>query len=242
MKISIIIPMYNESAVIEQTARTLSQYMANRFSDYEILFSDDGSTDGCGNIVRNLHLPCVRVVGYSQNHGKGCAVRTAMLEADGDILLFTDADLAYGTEVIAKGVETMVAQEKVDILLGSRNLDANGYGNYTRMRRWMSKIYLRVLCLVGGFRLSDSQCGFKLFRRSAAKAVFSRMTVNGFAFDFEMILRAQSMGFRLSEMPVCILHHRESKIHMVRDSIRMLRDLRRIRKQIKKEEKQQKRT
>ena len=106
MKISVIIPMYNEASIIEDTAKTLYEYMSGRFEDWELLFSDDGSSDGCGEIVRKLELPHVRVVGYEKNHGKGCAVRTAMLEACGDLRMFTDADLDYGTEVIGRVAET----------------------------------------------------------------------------------------------------------------------------------------
>ena len=74
--------------------------MSEHFEDYEILFSNDGSKDGCDEIVRSLNLPHVRVTGYPVNQGKGCAVRTAVLEAEGDIVMFTDADLAYGTDII----------------------------------------------------------------------------------------------------------------------------------------------
>ena len=84
MKLSVCIPMYNESRVIAETASTLSSYLSSHFEDYELLFSDDGSTDGSAELVRRLALPNTRVVGYAQNRVKGCAVRTAMLEATGD--------------------------------------------------------------------------------------------------------------------------------------------------------------
>lgn len=236
MKISVIIPMYNERAVIEQTARTLCDAMSATFEDYEILFSDDGSTDGCGQLVRDLALPNVRVVGYEQNRGKGCAVRTGMLAAEGDILIFTDADLAYGTDVIAEAVARMEKNPACGMLIGSRNLEKNGYGGYGFMRRLMSRTYIRVLCLVGGFRLSDSQCGFKAFRREAAHAIFGRAKVDSFAFDFEAILRAQKEGIVIAEMPVRVLNHGDSKIHIIRDTVRMLSDLRRIRREVKREQ------
>ena len=104
IKISVCVPMYNESAVIEKTARALDAYMRQKFGEdnYEVLFSDDGSRDGCGDIVRSLKLPNVRVTGFSDNYGKGHAVRTAFLEAKGDIVMFTDADLAYGVGVIGR--------------------------------------------------------------------------------------------------------------------------------------------
>ena len=99
----------------------------------------------------------------------------------------------------------------------------------------MSKVYIRVLCIVGGFKLTDSQCGCKAFRREAARTLFSQCKVDGFAFDFEMILRAQREGIKIIEMPVKIINHRESKIHVIRDSVRMLRDLIKIKKDIKRE-------
>ena len=158
MKVSVCIPMYNENAIIANTARVLSDYMSASFSDYEILFCDDGSTDGCGNTVRALELPNVRVIGYEQNRGKGYAVRTAMLEATGDIRMFTDADLAYGTDVIARVVETFMQNADASLVIGSRNISRDGYEGYTWLRRVASRAYIRVLCLAGGFRLSDSQC------------------------------------------------------------------------------------
>lgn len=237
MQISVIIPMYNESRVIESTAKTLSEYMSARFSSYEILFSDDGSTDDSGALVRALNLPCVRVIGESENHGKGFAVRNAMLAAEGELLLFTDADLAYGVEVIGRIYDFYLEASKENgarLVLGSRNLDKHGYDGYRPIRKIMSKLYLRILGLVGGFRLSDSQCGCKAFEREAAREIFSRCEVDRYAFDFEAILWAQKLGFVISEFPVKILSHDESKVRIFRDTYRMLRDLKKIRKRIRK--------
>lgn len=241
MKVTVCIPMYNESSIIAATAGTLTEALQARFgTDYELLFCDDGSTDGSAEIVRSLQLPQVRVLGYPQNRGKGCAIRTAMLEAQGDYVLFTDADLAYGTDVIGQAVDTFAAAPDCDIVIGSRNLGKDGYAGYTPIRKLASKVYIRVLCLVGGFRLSDSQCGCKAFANRAAKQIFRRCTIDGFAFDFEALLWADRLGYRIAEMPVRVINHRESKIHLFRDTFRMLGDLwrmkRRIRKQAKAEE------
>lgn len=233
MKFSLCIPMYNESSIIEDTAKQLSEYMAANFEDYEILFSNDGSKDGCDKIVEKMNLPNVKVVGYPDNRGKGCAVRTAMLAANGDIVMFTDADLAYGTDVIKKVAVTFEKNPDAQMVIGSRNLSADGYEGYTFIRKLASKIYIKVLCIAGGFKLSDSQCGCKAFRKEAVQKIFPRCEVDRFAFDFECILWAIKYGMRIVEMPVKIINHRESKVNVLRDSIRMLRDLRKMKKRIK---------
>lgn len=234
MKISVCIPMYNENRVIAQTAKTLSDYMASHFEDYEIIFCSDGSRDGCDETVRKLDLPHVRVIAYPNNQGKGCAVRTAMLAAEGDVRMFTDADLAYGTDVIETVAKAFADNPDADLVIGSRNLKKDGYEGYTLLRKIASKVYIRVLCIAGGFRLSDSQCGCKAFSAKAATRIFPSCEVNGFAFDFEAILWAVKYNFKIVEIPVRVINHGESKVHVVRDTLRMLRDLRKMKKRIKK--------
>ena len=234
MKFSLCIPMYNESSIIEDTARQLSAYMQANFEDYEIIFSNDGSKDGCDKLVEALHLPCVRVVGYEQNRGKGYAVRTAMLAAKGDYVMFTDADLAYGTEVIGKVRDAFLSHPEADMVIGSRNLSKDGYEGYTPIRKLASKTYIKVLCLAGGFKLSDSQCGCKAFTADAVKKIFTRCEVDRFAFDFEAILWAVKYGMTIHEIPVKIINHRESSVNLVRDTLKMLRDLTKMKRRIKK--------
>ena len=233
-EITLIIPMYNENAIIADTAKTLHEYMSTHFESYEILFSDDGSKDGCGDTVKALALPSVRVVGYPDNHGKGCAVRTAMLEAQGEVVMFTDADLAYGTEVIRRAYDLLMSSPEASMLIGSRNLSKDGYEGYTAIRRIMSKAYIKVLCIAGGLKLSDSQTGCKAFSGKAAKDIFKRCEVNGFAFDFEAILWATKLKKKIKEIPVKIINHRESKVHVVSDTFKMLKDLRKMKKRIKR--------
>ena len=234
MKFSLCIPMYNESAIIADTAKTLAAYMAGHFHDFEILFSDDGSTDGSAEIVRALNLSGVRVIGYPDNRGKGSAVRGAMLAADGDVIMFTDSDLAYGTEVIERVAREMADKPELDVLVGSRNISEDGYEGYTFLRKLASKSYIKLLCLAGGLRLSDSQCGCKAFRGEAAKRIFSRCEVNGFAFDFEAIMIATRMKMKIGEIAVKVINHRESKVHVFSDAFRMLGDLGKMKKRIKK--------
>ena len=240
MKMTVCIPMYNESSVIADTAKVLSSYMSSHFNDYEILFSDDGSRDHSAEIVKALNLPNVRVIENPINQGKGAAVRAAMLEATGDYVLFTDADLAYGTDVIKEIADAFLNDPQSDVIIGSRNVDKSGYEGYTFVRKLASKIYIKVLCLIGGFRMSDSQCGCKAFTGKAAKEIFSRCKLNGFSFDFEALLWADALGLKVKEHPVKIINHRESKIHLLRDSFRMVRDILGIRKSVRAEVKKEK--
>ena len=231
---SLIIPMYNEEKILPSTIETLHAYMESAYDDYEIVFSDDGSTDRSRKIVEECGHPRIRVVGYAKNRGKGCAVRCGMLAAKGDIRLFTDCDLAYGTEIIRTLYDKFTAAA-CDVMIGSRNLSGDGYEGYTLLRRIVSKTYIRVLCTIGGFKLSDSQCGFKAFSARAAEDVFSRCETDGFAFDFEAILFATKLGYKIAELPVKIINHRESKVNVLSDSIRMLRDLMQIKKHVKEQ-------
>ena len=234
MKISICIPMYNENRVIADTAKTLSAYMEAHYQDYELLFCSDGSTDGCDQTVRSLNLPNVRVIGYEQNRGKGCAVRTAMLAATGDVRMFLDADLAYGIDVIDRVFQFFAAGREEQVVVGSRNLQKDGYAGYTFLRKIASKTYIRVLGLVGGFRLSDSQCGCKAFSATAAQEIFSRCEIDGFAFDIETILWATKLEIKIAEIPVRVIRHSDSKVRLLRDTFRMLRDLTKAKKRIQK--------
>lgn len=225
--------MYNESSIICDTAKTLTDYLHVKFDDYELLFVDDGSKDGTAALVQELKLPNVYVLGYEKNRGKGCAVRTGMLAASGEIAMFIDADLAYGTDVIKQAVDTLEAQPDKQMLIGSRVLHPKGYEGYTFLRKLASKAYIKVLNLYGGLKLSDSQCGCKAYRGTAIKEIFSRCETDGFAFDFETILWAQKLGCGIVEMPVKIINHRDSKINVVRDTFRMLKELRAIKKRVK---------
>lgn len=234
MKLSLCIPMYNEASIIDATLETVSAYMKANFDDYEVLFSDDGSTDTCRASVEAFPDEHIRAVGYEKNQGKGAAIRHAVMSAVGDIIIFTDCDLAYGLDVVKQAVEQFAANPDADVVIGSRNLTADGYEGYTFIRKLASKTYIKCLAMAAGFKLSDSQCGFKCFRRETAHAIFSTCEVNGFAFDFEALIKANNMGAKIVEMPVKVINHRESKVNVLRDSFKMLRDVRAIKKRNKK--------
>ena len=238
--LSVVIPAYNEEAVLPATIPALSDALSGMreeglISDYEILFVNDGSRDATADVIRAAAEadPHIRAPGYEQNRGKGCAVRTGVLASRGDYVLYTDSDLAYGTDVLADAVKKL-DETNADFVIGSRAIHPEGYAGYTFSRKLASILYLRFLALAAGFSHSDSQCGFKSMRGDSGRRVFAECTTDGFAFDFEMLLRAERMGMTIAELPVKIVNHRASKIHLVRDSLKMLADIRRIRKSVPK--------
>lgn len=236
MKISLCVPMYNESSIIEKTAKELSCYMSENYGDdYEIIFADDGSNDGSADIVNNLKLPNVKVLGYPKNQGKGCAVRHAVLASCGGIVIFTDADLAYGLDVISDAVK-IIENGEYSVLVASRAKHKEGYEGYTFIRKLASKTYIRVLNLFGGIKISDAQCGFKAFDGEVGRRVFALCKTNNFAFDLEVILWAQKMKLKIYEMPAKIINHRESKVRVLRDSFRMIKEISAIKRNIRKTE------
>lgn len=237
MKVSLVIPMYNESSIIDGAIKTFSEYLKSKYEDWELIFVDDGSKDGCGDAVRKASEtePRIRLEGYPDNRGKGCAVRTGMLAAKGDIVVFTDCDNAYGEDAVGRMID-MFSESKADIIIGSRNLSKDGYKDYTFIRKLASKTYIKVIGIVAGFKFSDAQSGIKGFRREAAQKVFRNCEVDRFAFDLEAIMIAQKAGFKIAEMPVTIINHRESKVRVLRDAFKMLSDVRKMKKRIKKTE------
>ena len=182
--------------------------------------------------AKSTEDPRVRLISYTPNMGKGCAVRTGMLASTGDIVIFTDCDNAYGTDVIGK-MAKQFEESDADVILGSRNISADGYEGYTFIRKLASKTYLKVLSIAAGFKYSDSQCGFKGYRGEAARRIFRNCEVNRFAFDLEATMIAQRLGYKIAEMGVKVINHRESKVNVLRDTPKMLADVRRMKKNVK---------
>lgn len=234
MDVSLVIPAYNESAIILDTIRAVSARLAELTESYEVLIVDDGSTDGTAELVRSCGDPHVRLESYSPNHGKGRGVRVGMLAARGDVILCTDADLAYGVDVFAVMLERF-ANGDAALVIGSRRMGPDGYQNYPPLRLLASRCFNLLVRLISGLNY-DTQCGIKGYRRDAARRLFSKCATDGFSFDFEVLMRADKLGLKVEEIPVSVINFRESKIDIVKDSCRMFRDLFRIRRAVRKEE------
>lgn len=233
MKLSLCIPMYNEEKILKDTVQTVSSYMKENFeSDYEIILINDGSKDGSLAIAEEAakEHEALRVITYEENRGKGYAVRQGVLGSQGDVVIFTDCDLAYGMDVVKEMYGLFEKNPQYEVIVGSRKKHPEGYEGYTAVRKFVSLSYIKILSLIGGVKLSDFQCGCKGFRGEIGREIFSRCIIDRFAFDLEALIYAQDLHANIGEMPVKIINHRESSIRLVRDSIRMLKDIRRMKK------------
>ena len=234
--VSVVIPMYNEELNIARTLEELNNALSASGLDYEIIFSNDGSTDASADIVSEYASSHsgIRLVGGSENHGKGHAVRQGVLAANGEHIVFTDCDLAYGTDNIIKMLSELESSE-YDLVIGSRAICRTGYEGYTFFRKIASKCYLAFIKLACGFSQTDSQCGIKGFKREAAKRIFSFCETDGFAFDLEVLMLASAFHYSIKEMPVSICRHSEatSKISPLKDAFKMLSNIGKIKKHVR---------
>lgn len=233
MDVSLVIPAYNESAIVLDTIRAASAKLAELTESYEVLIVDDGSADGTAELALRCGDPRVRVERYAPNCGKGRAVRVGMLAAQGDIILCTDADLAYGVDVFAVMLDRFAAGDAA-LVIGSRRIGPDGYQSYPPLRLLASKCFGLLVRLISGLSC-DTQCGIKGYRREAARSIFSQCAIDGFSFDFEVLMRADKLGLKVEQIPVSVINFRESKVNIIRDSCRMFRDLFRIRRMVRKE-------
>ena len=237
MRLTVVIPMYNEEKIIFDNLKTLLLCLGGGLEpeDFEVIAVNDGSTDRTEELVKAL-LPLhnnLRLVSYEQNKGKGYALKQGIAEARGDFVLFTDSDLAYGAPVVLSFLSAF-EEGKGQMILGSRPICPDGYSGYTLLRRIASKCYLRIVRFFSGFSFSDSQCGIKGFERDLAKSLFGALETCGFAFDLEILLAAADRKTPYYELPVRILNHSSSTVHPFADAFRMLKDLRKIKKRRKK--------
>jgi dolichyl-phosphate beta-glucosyltransferase len=228
--ISAVVPVYNEEVCLEASLRTLAGYLRGRYGDrFEIVAVDDGSRDRSLEILRALPAELrVRLLENTINLGKGASVRRGMLEAGGDPVFFTDADLSTPLAELER-FEPLLA-EGYDVVIGTRkHKGAQIEKSQNAIRTYMGLGYTKVVNSLLGLDLSDFTCGFKLFRREAAQAIFSRSVVDGWSFDAEILFLAKRLGFRIAEVPVRWEDKPDSKVRVVRDTVRSFAELLAIR-------------
>jgi dolichyl-phosphate beta-glucosyltransferase len=228
--LTIIIPAYNEARRIGPSLEKIVQYASGSDLSVDLLVVDDGSTDGTADVVRETvagRMP-LRVVTNDPNRGKGYSVRRGLLEASGDCVLFSDADLSTPIEEADHLLAAI--REGADVAIGSRSMK----GSHISVHQpwWREKagklfgLMVRLLVLPG---IQDSQCGFKCFRAEAARRIAPLLTLDGWAFDVELLLVARRMGCSVAQVPVEWRNDPNTKVRMLTDGPRMLADMLRAR-------------
>ena len=217
-RLSLILPCYNEAERLPATLAAYLSHLPSTPGTVEVVVVDDGSTDGTAAVAQAVAAgdPRVRVLPSSPNHGKGFAVRTGMLAAVGELVVFTDADGAYGPGELDRVVHALA---EAPVAIGVRPA-ASATARFARSVA--SRGFNRLLRALLGLPFHDTQCGLKGFHQQAARAVFSRARVDGFAFDVEVLVLASRLGLAVAEVAVQAQHRPGSTVHLLGDSRRML--------------------
>jgi glycosyltransferase involved in cell wall biosynthesis len=228
--LSIVIPVYNETSRIAPTLDLVLRFVQSRSEICEVLIVDDGSTDETAHMVERVcrETPVVRLLRNPGNCGKGYAVRNGMLDARGEYLLFTDADLSSPITEADRLLEPL--KDSYDVAFGSRALKPEWVSpRQPWLRQTAGKTFNLFVRSLTALSFGDTQCGFKAFRRDAARAIFSRQTIPGFGFDVEILYLARKLGYRTLEVPVHWANDTRTKVRPFRDGWRMFGDLLQIR-------------
>jgi glycosyltransferase involved in cell wall biosynthesis len=223
---SIVIPAYNESARIGGTLQAVVACIRQRGWNAEVIVVDDGSHDDTAEIVRAFakNAPELRMIHNPGNRGKGYSVRNGILQALGEVVMFTDADLSAPIEE-ADGLFAAIVGG-ADIAIGSRWLERTRQSiRQPLYRQFFGRCFNVVTHAVMGLPYADTQCGFKAFTRAAAQTVFQLQTIERWGFDPEILFIARKRGYRVVEVPVSWAHDERTRISYLRDGTRMLQDI-----------------
>ncbi len=231
--VSIVIPVYNEEKNIAETMRRVQAFMSLKDLSWECLIVNDGSSDSTESIAQNTIKAQTqsrfRLLSNPSNHGKGFAVRQGVLASSAKYVLITDADLSAPIKELDKLIKAL--EEGYDIAVGSRAVRSKDADVQQTFKRRLAgrifNIFVKILVLRG---ISDTQCGFKCFKKKAAHELFNAQKLDGFSFDVEVLRLAQKRGFRIKEVSVMWRQGKQTRVRLFHDSIKMVKDLLYLRK------------
>jgi dolichyl-phosphate beta-glucosyltransferase len=225
--LSVVVPAYNEEVRLRVSLPAILDYLERAGRSFEVVVIDDGSVDATRSVAESFAARGVRSVALGRNRGKGAAIRAGVLESSGDLVLLTDADLSTPISEIERLEPEL---EHADLVFGSRAVEGARIDRpQPQFRQWMGKTFnLMIRTLVAG-GIHDTQCGFKLLDGPTARALFSDLLLDGFAYDVELLWLARQRRLRVAEVGVVWNHSPDSRVHLFSDSARMALDVLRIR-------------
>ncbi len=226
--LTVIIPAYNEETRLPWTLAQLTAFLDHWGLDYRVLVADDGSTDRTAALARDFGPRC-GTLRLTPQGGKGRAVRAAMLRATGRVLAFTDADLPFRLNALQEGYQ-WIRQGKCQVVFGARDIEgAENLAPRRPLRRLATFAFREIVRRLVSHEVTDTQCGLKLFSRRAALEIFSRATIDGFAFDAEVVLLTARLGLPFRRVPVALVNEFSSTLSLRRNALPMLLDVVRLR-------------
>jgi len=230
-QLSIVIPAYNEAARIDATLDRVLRCVAECGWEAEVLVVDDGSTDGTPEIVERWmeHSDRLHLIQNPGNRGKGYSVRNGLLQAAGDVVMFTDADLSAPMVEAERLLAAL--RDGADVAIGSRWLDRERQTIEQPMyRQIFGRCFNWITRRVMGLPFKDTQCGFKAFRRDAAQVIFRLQTIERWGFDPEILFIARKLRYVIREVPVTWGHDERSRLSYLKDGMKMLEEMAIVRK------------
>ncbi len=225
--LTLVIPAYNEEFRLPKTLTDAAAYLDQWGIDYRVIVVDDGSKDNTAKLAAGYGDRFSTIC--QPNGGKGSAVQNGLLAATGRVVAFTDADLPYDLAALKAAYE-IVSKGEADAVFGSRDMDDSASLVERQLLRTLaSQVFRGIVTFLVSRQIRDTQCGLKIFSQSAARAIFSRSTVKGFAFDAEAVFLAHRLNLRLRKVPVTLINEYASTISLSRNAIPMLMDVVRVR-------------
>jgi glycosyltransferase involved in cell wall biosynthesis len=221
-KVSVIVPAYNEEKVLERNVKSLHKSLWGILDDYEIIISEDGSTDRTAQIAKSLAGESVKVTNNGKRLGKGAAIKCAAASASGSLILFMDADLASDPAHVKHLVESL--EGGADIVIGSRYLKESK-AQRKAVRHFASKSFNVIVQALFGSKISDHQCGFKAFRKETVLPIMDEIEDKRWFWDTELLVRAQRKGLKVEEIPIAWKEADDSKYRLFQDTLHMTSSL-----------------
>ena len=224
-QLSVIVPSFNEELRLPGSLELIAVYVNASNRSTEVLVVDDGSTDRTAEVAAAFgdRIANLRVLKNGENRGKGYSVRHGMMEAKGEYVLFTDADLSAPIEEADK---LLCALQQYDVAIGSRAMNRELIEVHESLfREFAGIIFNRIVRIVLWLPFVDTQCGFKAFRRERCRIIFEQQRIERFGFDPELLYLARHHGLKSIEIPVRWSHSPATKINMMRDSVLMFVDV-----------------
>lgn len=233
-KLSVVIPCYNDGKALQNNLPYLVEFLKNEDHSWELLVVDDGSVKA-DFIKKVTHENGGIYLRHSENLGKGAALKTGILQAKGDIILFTDSDIPYDLKSLKQALKLIEFQHS-EIAVGSRALTNSSHIGIKApiLRRFANKIFANVVYRLTKLPYKDTQCGFKVFSRKSAHKLFSKSRVKGFVIDIEILVLADLFDFKVKEIPVYLRSNEGQSVHLWYHSFKMLKGVHGIRKKYRK--------